>query len=153
MVLHIYRLFVEEGRSEREIADWLNAQGVLNDRSRKWSRGTVHQVLINEKYVGNNVWNHSSFKLKQTRTQNPPDEWVRANGAFSPIVNSILFQAAQSIIQTRSYRMPDEEMLHVLKAIYERRGFCRVLSLMRQRGALQAVPTSIDLEACFAVIP
>ena len=33
MVRHIYRLFVEEGRSEREIADWLNAQGVLNDRS------------------------------------------------------------------------------------------------------------------------
>ncbi|WP_460154609.1 recombinase family protein [Pseudomonas sp. S2_G10] len=134
MVLHIYRLFVEEGRSEREIADWLNAQGVLNDRSRKWSRGTVHQVLINEKYVGNNVWNHSSFKLKQTRTQNPPDEWVRANGAFSPIVNSILFQAAQSIIQTRSYRMPDEEMLHVLKAIYERRGFLSGLVIDEAEG-------------------
>lgn len=29
-VQHIYQLFVEEGRSEREIADWLNTQGVLN---------------------------------------------------------------------------------------------------------------------------
>jgi len=134
MVQHIYRLFVEEGRSEREIADWLNAQGVLNDRAGLWSRGTVHQVLINEKYVGNNVWNHSSFKLKQTRMQNPPEEWIRANGAFRPIVNMILFQAAQSIIQTRSYRMPDDEMLHVLKAIYERRGFLSGLVIDEAEG-------------------
>lgn len=134
MVLHIYRLFVEEGRSEREIADWLNAHGVLNDRSRLWTRGTVHQVLINEKYVGNNVWNHRSFKLKQTRTQNPPEEWVRADGVFSSIVNSILFQAAQSIIQSRSYRMPDGEMLQVLKTIYERRGFLSGLVIDEAEG-------------------
>lgn len=119
----IYRLFVEEGRSEREISDWLNAQGVLTDRARSWSRATVHQVLINEKYVGNNVWNHSSFKLKQMRTQNPPEEWVRADAAFRPVVSSILFLAAQSIIQARSYRLADEEMLSILKGIYERRGY------------------------------
>nr|WP_124319597.1 recombinase family protein [Pseudomonas chlororaphis] len=134
MVQHIYRLFVEEGRSEREIADWLNAQGVLNDRAGLWSRGTVHQVLINEKYVGNNVWNHSSFKLKQTRTQNPPEEWIRANGAFHPVVNSILFKAAQSIIETRSYRMPDDEMLHVLKTIYQRSGYLSGLVIDEAEG-------------------
>ncbi|MEJ8862191.1 recombinase family protein [Pseudomonas jessenii] len=134
MVQHIYRLFVEEGRSEREIADWLNAQGVLNDRAGLWSRGTVHQVLINEKYVGNNVWNHSSFKLKQTRTQNPPEEWIRANGAFCPIVNSILFKAAQSIIETRSYRMPDDEMLHVLKTIYQHSGYLSGLVIDEAEG-------------------
>ncbi|VVO99630.1 hypothetical protein PS862_02773 [Pseudomonas fluorescens] len=134
MVRHIYRLFVEEGRSEREIADWLNAQGVLNDRSGTWSRGTVHQVLINEKYIGNNVWNHTSFKLKQTYTQNPPEEWIRADGAFLPIVSVILFKAAQSIIETRSYRMPDEEMLQVLKTIYKRRGYLSGLVIDESEG-------------------
>ncbi|NUT76878.1 recombinase family protein [Pseudomonas sp. C1C7] len=134
MVLNIYRLFVEEGRSEREIAEWLNAQGVLTDRERMWSRGTVHQVLINEKYIGNNVWNHNSFKLKQARTQNPPEEWVRANAAFRPIVSTILFQAAQSIILTRSYRMPDDEMLSVLRSIYERRGFLSGLVIDEAEG-------------------
>jgi DNA invertase Pin-like site-specific DNA recombinase len=123
IVQWIYRLFVEDSRSEREIADWLNAQGIDNGYSRPWSRGTVHQVLINEKYVGNNVWNHNSFKLKQTRIKNLPEEWIRANGAFSPIVNPILFNAAQSVIQTRSYRMPDTEMLEKLKSIYKHRGF------------------------------
>lgn len=134
MVLHMYRLFVEEGRSEREIAEWLNSKGVLNDRERPWSRGTVHQVLINEKYVGNNVWNHSSFKLKQTKIQNPPEEWVRSNAAFCPVVNMLLFQAAQSIIQTRSYRMPDDEMLQVLKGIYENRGFLSGLVIDEAEG-------------------
>jgi DNA invertase Pin-like site-specific DNA recombinase len=119
----IYRLFVEEGRSEREIADWLNTRGLMTDRCRPWSRGTVHQVLINEKYIGNNVWNRCSFKLKQQRTRNQPEQWVRADNVFQPIVNIILFRAAQEIIQARSYRIPDDEMLQRLKAIYLRHGY------------------------------
>lgn len=123
IVHQIYRLFVEEGRSEREIADWLNSKGILNDRCGFWSRGTVHQVLINEKYIGNNVWNHTSFKLKHTHTHNLSEEWIRAYEAFRPIVNVIIFKAAQSIIEARSYRMPDEEMLKALSAIYQRNGY------------------------------
>lgn len=122
-VQRIYQLFVEDGRSEREIAEWLNNRGVLTDRSGPWSRGTIHQALINEKYIGNNVWNHSSFKLKQTHKRNPPEEWIRADRVFQPIVSLILFQAAQAIIQTRSYRMPDDEMLSVLMTIYRTKGY------------------------------
>ena len=132
-VQHIYRLFVEESRSENEIANWLNAHGVLND-STAWSRGTVHQVLINEKYIGNNVWNRSSFKLKQKHVQNPPEEWIRSNGAFRPVINTIIFKAAQSIISARSYRMHDDEMLRVLKAIYQRRGYLSGLIIDESEG-------------------
>src|SRR5690348_16013778 len=57
----IYRAFVEEGKPEREIAELLNTRKVRTDLGRAWTRGTVHQVLINEKYVGNNVWNRVSF--------------------------------------------------------------------------------------------
>jgi hypothetical protein len=94
----------------------------------------VHQVLINEKYVGNNVWNHSSFKLKQARIENPPEEWIRANDAFRPIVSAILFRAAQSIIETRSYRMPDDEMLQVLRTIYQRSGYLSGLVIDEAEG-------------------
>lgn len=123
VVQQIYRDFVEEGRSEREIADRLNANGVLTDLDRPWTRGTVHQVLINEKYIGNNVWNRYSFKLKQQRIRNEPAQWVRSDAAFQPIVSQLLFVAAQEIIQTRSYRMPDQEMLRRLKGLYEQRGY------------------------------
>ena len=62
-VERIYRLFVDEGKSEAEIAKLLNDGQIKTDLGRPWSRGTVHQILINDKYVGNNVYNRSSFKL------------------------------------------------------------------------------------------
>ena len=78
IVREIYRAFVHQGRSECEIADDLNARGILTDLQRSWTRATVHQLLINEKYVGDNVWNRRSFKLKKKRVQNVPDMWIRA---------------------------------------------------------------------------
>jgi hypothetical protein len=83
----------------------------LRDLGRPWTRGTVHQVLTNEKYIGNNVYNRVSFKLKNKRVVNHPDMWIRADGAFAAIVDSSVFQAAQRIIQARCIRLTDEEML------------------------------------------
>src|SRR6185437_16384637 len=86
-VRHIYREFVDSSKSEREIADELNASGLLTDRNRDWTRGTVHQVLTNEKYVGNNVYNRTSFKLKQRHVRNDPQMWVRRDGAFQAVIS------------------------------------------------------------------
>jgi DNA invertase Pin-like site-specific DNA recombinase len=47
----IYRAFVEGGKPEGEIAELLNARGIRTDLGRPWTRGTVHQVLINEKWL------------------------------------------------------------------------------------------------------
>ncbi|WP_082458135.1 recombinase family protein [Sphingomonas sp. Leaf10] len=70
-VRRIYRLFVEERRSEREIAVILNEEGQRTDLGRPWTRSAVHQILSNEKYVGNNVYNRVSFKLKKKRVVKP----------------------------------------------------------------------------------
>jgi hypothetical protein len=82
VVRRLYRMFVVQRRSEREIAALLNAEGVVTDLDGPWTRGVVHQVLTNEKYIGNNVYNRVSFKLKAKRVTNDPDMWVRADGAF-----------------------------------------------------------------------
>ena len=119
----IYSTFVTDSRSEREIAARLNARDISTDLGRPWTRGTVHQVLINEKYVGNNVWNRRSFKLKQTRVRNAPDDWVRADGVFAPIVERGLFDRAQAIIRARSQRFTDQEMLAILQELLGRHGF------------------------------
>jgi len=106
----MYRSFVKDGKSEREIATILNERCIRTDLGRPWTRGTVHQVLINEKYIGNNVWNRRSFKLKKKRVRNSPDMRVRAERAFEPIVERSLFEAAQAIIRERSHELSDEEM-------------------------------------------
>jgi DNA invertase Pin-like site-specific DNA recombinase len=119
----IYKAFVDEGKSEVEIADILNERRIETDLGRPWTRGTVHQVLINEKYIGNNVWNRGSFKLKKRRVRNHPGTWVRAEGVFESAVDSSLFRKAHSIIARRSLKLTDEQMLDSLRQLLEERGY------------------------------
>lgn len=123
IVQEIFRFFVEDGKSEADIAVSLNARGILTDLERAWTRGTVHQILINEKYIGNNVWNRSSFKLKKHRVQNDPDIWVRAEAAFEAIVDPELFAAAGAIVAARSARLTDDEMLEGLRDVLQAQGY------------------------------
>ena len=118
----MYLTFVEGGKSEQEIASALNERGITTDLGRRWTRGTVHQVLINEKYVGHNVWNRISFKLKKRRVRNEPNMWIRADGAFPAIIDQTIFDAAQAIIQARTLRLSDAEMLAALSALFQHQG-------------------------------
>ena len=102
IVQWIYQMFIREGRREPEIAEILNAQGILTDLGRPWTRGTVHEVLTNEKYIGNNVYNRRSFKLKKKRVVNTPDMWVRREGAFDSDRQPEDFYTAQGIILARA---------------------------------------------------
>ena len=120
VVRQIYEWFVRDGKSEAEIAKLLDQKGVPSETGGNWSKGIVHEILTNEKYIGNNVRNRTSFKLKKRHVKNPPEMWVRCEGAFKPIVDAEIFYMAQGIIQERSRRYTDEQMLQLLKALYER---------------------------------
>lgn len=122
VVARIYRLFVQDGLLEREIADRLNTEGIRSELDRPWSRGAVHQVLTNEKYIGNNVYNRVSSKLKQRTVRNPPEKWIRRIGAWKGIVSTDIFTRAREVIAQRSLRLDDAEMLQLLKALLERAG-------------------------------
>jgi DNA invertase Pin-like site-specific DNA recombinase len=117
IVRSVYERFVKHGKSEKIIADELNAAGVPSACERPWTRGMVHQVLSNEKYIGNNVYNRVSFKLKKKRVINPPDMWVRAEEAFDAVVDTETFYMARGIIQERNRHFTNEEMLARLKTL------------------------------------
>src|SRR6202035_2749701 len=121
-VQRIYSMFVEEGKSEREIALVLNQRGVLSDFDRPWTRASIHQILTNEKYIGNNIFNRVSFKLKQRRVVNQRDTWVRADGVFPSIVDRALFERARLIIDQRGNHYSDEELLALLQAVLVEEG-------------------------------
>jgi DNA invertase Pin-like site-specific DNA recombinase len=118
----IYEAFVARGKSETEIAETLNCKGIVTDLGRPWTRATVHQILINEKYIGNNVWNRCSCKLKGRRIYNPPERWIRHDQAFEPIVDGEAFTAAQAIIAERWKRYSDDELLDLLRGLLEQHG-------------------------------
>jgi DNA invertase Pin-like site-specific DNA recombinase len=119
----MYRAFVDEGMREAEIMALLNQRGILTDLGRPWTRSTVHQVLTNEKYIGNNVFNRVSFKLKKRRVVNAPDMWVRCDGAFEAVVDKRYFYEAQRVIHQRNRKMSDEDMLEKLRSLHVREGW------------------------------
>lgn len=122
VVREIYSRFIRGGQSERQISDWLNQQHVPSETGGGWTRGQVHTVLTNEKYIGNNTWNHVSFKLKQRRVVNPADAWVRSDGTFAAIVDAESFFTVRGIIQERSRRFTDQEMVERLAALLRAHG-------------------------------
>jgi hypothetical protein len=134
LVRYIYSEFLDGGKVEREIADVLNAKGVRTDRDRYWTRGTVHQVLTNEKYIGNNVYNRTSFKLKLRHVRNSPDMWVRCDGAFEPVVPEDWFKRVQAIIAARAKRFDDAMLLDLLGGLYKRVGVLSGLLIDEQEG-------------------
>jgi len=143
IVNRIYKWFIDDNLSETEIAERLNEQGICTDLGRAWTRGTVREVLINEKYIGNNVYNRHSFKLKKKHVDNPPEMWIRKEGAFDGIVPVATFMAAQEILAERSKKLTDAELLDHLKALYAE---CGRLSgfIIDQAPALPSAATYIQ---------
>jgi len=116
-VRKIYDLFVTHGRTEREITETLNGRGVLGEHGRPWTRETVHQVLTNPKYIGANIYNRRSFKLKHKRVNNPAQMWIWRDGAFDSIIPVSLFEQARTIIESRHRHLSDEELLERLREL------------------------------------
>lgn len=123
IVNQIYHWFVDGGLSEGQICLRLNTSGARTDLGRDWTRASVHELLTNEKYVGCNIYNRKSFKLKKLRVVNEPKMWVRKDEAFEPIVPKDLFYTAQGIIRARSRKFSNDELIERLRVLYQQRGY------------------------------
>jgi DNA invertase Pin-like site-specific DNA recombinase len=117
-VNQMFQWLIQDDLAISAIANRLNAIPVLTDLDRPWNYSTVRQVLTNEKYIGNNVYNRHSFKLKKKHVDNPPDMWIRKEGAFTGIVPVATFMTAQEILAERSRKLTDQELLEHLKRLY-----------------------------------
>jgi len=95
LVQKIFTSFAIDGKTRTEIAEELNAKGILNAVGKPWSMLTISNTLKNEVYVGNLAYNRRSQKLGEKQVRNPPEKWVRRDSAFKPIVVPKLFAKAQ----------------------------------------------------------
>lgn len=117
IIRRIYELFVHDRSSINGIVNRLNDEGVRAENGRLWTREIVHGVLSNEKYIGNNVYNRHSFKLKTRAVRNSPEMWVRRDGAFPALVDQELFEAAQAILNETPPEWTDEELIGRLREL------------------------------------
>jgi DNA invertase Pin-like site-specific DNA recombinase len=120
-VRRVYSLFLG-GVGEAKIATVLNDEDLCTDLGRPWSACTVRQVLRNEKYSGNNVYNRVSFKLKKARIVNQPEDWVRANGAFDALIAPDIFSTVQRLAEERRRRPSDDDLVASLRDLLRLHG-------------------------------
>src|SRR5262245_7185748 len=107
----VQRIFEEyaAGRSPRDIAQRLNAEGVKAPRGRDWQASTINGnavrgagILMNALYDGRLIWNRVSMRKdprtgKRVSRPNPPSEWVTTAVPDLRIVSAELFATVQAI--------------------------------------------------------
>jgi DNA invertase Pin-like site-specific DNA recombinase len=121
-VRQIYELFVVQNKTEREITADLNSRGIPGEDGRPWTSAIVHQILTNPKYIGANIYNRRSFKLKHRRVNNPMQMWIWRDGAFEPVISASAFEKARAIIESRNHHLSDQDLLEKLRELLRAQG-------------------------------
>ncbi|MBK0095033.1 recombinase family protein [Erwinia sp. S63] len=112
----IFNLFIFKFYNEYLIAEKLNQDGLRYSDGTLWTRGRVHAVLINQRLIGDYIYNRTSTKLKSRKVNNPEESWVIHKNALPSIISVEKFHAAQKIICDRSIHLSDSEVLDYLKS-------------------------------------
>jgi DNA invertase Pin-like site-specific DNA recombinase len=142
IVRWIFSAYVQRRKTEGEIAQNLNRRGIKNGFGRRWRRQAIKRILQNEKYIGNNVWNCTTARLRSVQVPNKPEKWLRYEGAFESIVDRSIFDAAQALRLARyptggtPRHFSDDEMLDHLRRLLRRYGYLskKLIDQCRKRG-------------------
>jgi DNA invertase Pin-like site-specific DNA recombinase len=121
-VKNIYRMLIEERFSICAIAKSLNGAGVKYMDDSRWDDLAIQTILTHPKYMGCHVFNRTSSKLYTPRMKLAESQWVVKPGAFKAIVDSTSFAKAQEILQSRTIRKSNEELLASLRRLLQREG-------------------------------
>jgi DNA invertase Pin-like site-specific DNA recombinase len=122
IIKEIFTLFTSEFMYETRIARLLNERGIKTDRGLEWSRGGIHGILTDSKFIGTTIYNRKSFKLSKTLVENPATMWMHREDAHGAIVPLAQFAKAQEIIRAREFRTTDENLLASLRGLWAKHG-------------------------------
>jgi len=122
VVREIFRLYISKRYSPAAIAEVLNKRGVPWVEGAKWTRYVIRDMVTNPKYLGSNVSNRRSGKLQSRRTWNPPEMWIRRDGAFPGLIDAKLFQQAQDVAARRGRTYSNERLLQYLRDLLSKKG-------------------------------
>jgi hypothetical protein len=131
VVRRIFRLFLDEGRRQGQIADLLNGEGEPAEAGRPWNTWTVGQVLSNPKYAGAYRFGRSQRGLDGRRRYPKAEHHQFAEGALAPIVPLARIEAANARRDRRMLFLPPQEILPRLKQLAIREGYVTVDRIAR----------------------
>jgi DNA invertase Pin-like site-specific DNA recombinase len=122
VVRWMYKSFANGRWNFKRMARHLNQNGTPNHVERPWTRTLVREILTNEKYIGNNVINRFSLKLRSKMVRNPEADWIRAEKCFQPIVSKRLFDRVQKVIVDKRTYYTDKGLLEGLAELKATQG-------------------------------
>ena len=137
-VRRVFEEFARTGVSISALTSKLNAEGIRNSTGRLWRVKGVRTMLSNEKYIGNNVFGMTSFKLKARRLRHDPATWVRAEGVFQPILDKDLFDRVQDRLSGIGRRITKFDLLSHLTAIWCKHGVLSTTTILNTPGCPSA---------------
>jgi len=132
-----------EGNGPSAIARELNRQGIAHDGG-PWGHQAVHTILKNPKYMGWNVWNRRSQRLRTNSIPVEPHFWVKKALAFAPIVSQKLFEDAQNGLPV-PLRWSDETIMRRIRRLLKAKGRLTERLLQKARG----MPSTVTLHNHF----
>ncbi len=125
VIRQIFRMYVEQKRGFKGIADHLNRSEVPTPRGPvwnerycgKWALTTVRAILLNPAYAGDLVWNRRTdarfSRISQGRAverrgvvgrrlePNPESDWIITRDAHPALVTRRVFELAQEIMRSK----------------------------------------------------
>ncbi|MCW5727208.1 recombinase family protein [Parvibaculum sp.] len=129
----VRRVFAEfaGGRSPRDIAARLNAEGVAPPRGSRWNASTINGsaargngILRNPVYAGRIVWNRVRMIRdpdtgRRLSRVNPPEAWREVAAPELAIVDAALFARVQAMKAGRAARRPERQRRpkHILSGL------------------------------------
>jgi DNA invertase Pin-like site-specific DNA recombinase len=142
VVMEVFHLYVVERLGTPQIARLLNERGIPGEGGRPWTRHIIRRMVTNPKYIGANVTNRLSAKLRTRRVANPPEMWFRKDNAFEAIIDPELYRKAEEEAEARSRFRTDEQLLEHLRQLLRTHG---KLSERLMRASLNTVHLTIRI--------
>lgn len=132
-VREIFRMFVHEANSFKQIARELRSKNAPFLQGRVWTDYSVKRVLTHPKYMGTMIYNRTTEKLGGRVRRVPQSQWIVREKAFEPIVSPELFRKAQAVLRQKSWNRSDQEIVDQLRSILHTHGYlCQ--SILRKYG-------------------
>jgi DNA invertase Pin-like site-specific DNA recombinase len=129
IVREIFNLYAIKKLSPASIAKILNDRGVPWTPDRPWTRYVIRDMVTNPKYIGCNVSNRRSSKLRSPRRWNVPEIWIRRDNAFEGLVDRALYERAESVAAARSRSRTNDQLLGLLRSFLQRNGHLSAQSM------------------------
>jgi len=116
VIRDIFEMATDAGLGARTIANRLNERGTPAPRTKHWARSTIHAILNNRAYVGDQVWN----KRGKDKRLNDESKWIIVPDTHEALIEREVFDRYKELAGSRKFnltRAPKKSVKYLLSRL------------------------------------